>query len=335
MSRTIFLLLLLTVGHVSAQNLDEILNRSDKRTAMERAQELYRSRQNDSLAIALVTQWLHVIPKDTAALTMLADLHKRSGDTTQAKKARTYLDKNQSSVESVGRVHTIRAVQRRLGTYKVMLPAKVDSGATYPAILLLHGNGNNSDLMLRWARSLGLDSVIFIVPEAPYMKVVESFNTHSERYSASGDGLGLPDSSMADIVAMSASWYFGTIDDARTRYPISPRKPLIIGFSQGGFYSYVIGTRYPQDIGGIVSICASMYDYGNVKDKLPLLKSNAVPVLITHGVKDTTVPYSTAELIDSWLKGAGVSHELIQFDGGHWPSKEVTITISDWLKKRL
>jgi predicted esterase len=331
--RITVLLLLLSVVSLRAQTLDEILSRTDKRTAMERAQQLYANKQNDSLAAALLLQWLNVVPKDTAALSMLSEIHRRSGDTVSASRARGHLDKNKTNADP--RLLTIRAEQRRYGTYKVLLPKRLDSGAVYPAILVLHGNSNNADLMINWARTLAMDSVIFIVPEAPYTKHIDALNTHTERYSASGEGLGLPDSLMADVVTLSASWYMSTLADARKRLPIAARKPLIVGFSQGGFYSYVLATRNPQDVAGVVSICASMWDYGKVKEKLPLLRSNAIPVLITHGVHDSVVPYSTAERIASWLKEAGVAHELIQFDGGHWPSVEVTLKVRDWLVARL
>ena len=46
--------------------------------------------------------------------------------------------------------------------------------------------------------------------------------------------------------------------------------------------------------------------------------SSAVPTLIAHGQKDTVVPYSNAETLDSALTENGVTHMLITYpNSGH------------------
>ena len=326
------LLLVVTAESANAQNLEEIYKRDDKRTYLERAYRLYQAGGQDSLAVTMLKKWLYVVPKDTIATGLLIDLYRRLGDTVGVTHAQ--LIHNAVNKKYDPRVVDERTLQVRMGHYKVLLPKRYSHQNTYPAILILHGNGNNPDIMLNWAKTLELDSVIFIAPEAPYIRLVESFAMHWERYSASGDGLGIPDSLMPSVVDASGAWYHDAFLDAATKYPIDTGRHTVLGFSQGGFYSYVVGTRYTASFKNLISICASMYDYGRVEENIQNLHANGVHVLTTHGTKDKTVPFSTGEKIYGWLTAQGVHSQFKPFDGGHWPSKEITKEIHDWFLAR-
>ena len=328
-----FLLVSLLPGSADAQRIDEIVGRKDTRTLRERAYSLAQEGGKDSLAMSLYTQWLNAVPRDTAAMVELLGLYDRNGRKADADTLRSLLQRLNQAQDP--RELTMQTLQVRMGTYRVLMPQTVRPAETYPAVLILHGNGNTPETMMRWARQLKLDSMILLFPQAPYLKVDEMLAAHAPRYSASGRGLGFADSLQPDLVDASAAWYHDVFLDASTRLPISKDKPLIIGFSQGGFYAYCVATRYPHVFRSVVTICASMYDYGRVEPHLPELRTNGVDVLLTHGTKDPVVPLQTGELIAAMLETAGVEHVFIPFDGGHWPTPEVPAAIRDWVRLRL
>ena len=329
-------LVLAVVGGVSsaqAQSIEEIAGRKDGRTLRERAWYLMREGGKDSLAMAYYVQWLNAVPKDTAAMRELLELYDRNKRTRAADTLRSALRRFERPSDS--RELTMHTLQVTMGSYRVIMPEQVRMAETYPAIVVLHGNGNSPETMMRWARSLKLDSAILIFPQAPYLKIDEVLATHTLRYSASGRGLGFADSVQADLVDASAAWYHDVFLDASTRLPISKDKPLIIGFSQGGFFAYCVAVRYPHVFRSLVTICASMYEYGRVEASLPDLRTHGVDVLVTHGTSDSVVPLQTGELISAMLETAGVDHVFMPFDGGHWPSEEITTVIRDWVRLRL
>ncbi len=328
-------MLLLAAGgvHLEAQLIEEIYNRSDSRTLRERAHTLIRKGGQDSLAMKFLERWLSAVPFDTSAAKDLKALYVRNGRVADAKYADSIVIKRRHRADP--RTLTIKTLQVRYGSYQVIMPANVKPTETYPAVLVLHGNGNNPEVMMNWVRTLKMDSVIFLFPEAPYPKLHEIMAIQHPVFSASGRGLGLPDSLFAGVIDASAAWYHDVYIDASTKLPISRRKPVIIGFSQGGFYAYVVASRYPQDFRSIISISASMYAEGQVEGHLDDLRLYGVDVLVAHGKSDKVVPFQTAELISAMLSTARIEHEVKPYEGGHWPSKTVSKYIRTWLIDRL
>ncbi|MCX6140614.1 MAG: alpha/beta fold hydrolase [Candidatus Kapabacteria bacterium] len=222
--------------------------------------------------------------------------------------------------------------QERYGRYRVKVPAGASLGKVYPLVVLLHGNGNAPELMMRWARDLKLDSFVVVCPEAPYVKVPETIQSQEERYTAMADAIGIPDSLVPEAITYSADWYYNVVLDAQRTLPVDPLiKPVLIGFSQGGFYAQVVLTRHPETFRKVVTVSASMYAAGKVLERLPLLASSNVDILLVHARMDPVVPFQTGELINSAFEEAKVKHTFLPFDGGHWPTQEVTEAISKWL----
>jgi predicted esterase len=225
--------------------------------------------------------------------------------------------------------------QRRIGRYRVMLPAGMQPGRRYPLVILFHGNGNSPSVMLNWARELKLDSTMFICPEAPYVKLPETMSSGAPRYTAMADAMGIGDTVSPEAVSLSADWYYDVIRDAQRTLPVDTlEKPSLIGFSQGGFYSHVVMTRHPDAFSSVASICASMYPEGKVFERYAGLRSFDLEVLVAHGRQDTVVPFQTGENIKNALESAGLKPLFVPFDGGHWPSPVATERIRQWLLSR-
>ncbi|HYF01811.1 MAG TPA: prolyl oligopeptidase family serine peptidase, partial [Patescibacteria group bacterium] len=226
------------------------------------------------------------------------------------------------------------APQKRWGRYRVLYPNNFDEAKKYQLVVMFHGNGQDPGVMLRWAKQLNLSNeVLFVCPEAPYVKMRETIYSQQMRLSATGEDLGYSDSLRPDVIATSAEWYASVIDDAMAELPVKNNLPVIIGFSQGGFYASVVATRYPQKISSVIVICGSMYQEGRVTQRLNLLRQYGIDLLVMHGTEDEVVPYQTAVLYTNALKNEDVQHTLYPFKGGHWPTTEATRKAADWIKQ--
>lgn len=241
--------------------------------------------------------------------------------------------------------------QVRFGRYHILAPKVLSPDTTYNVVLLLHGNGHGPEVMLDWSKDLNLANTIYIAPEAPYLKWRESKVAETDKFMAILIDSTVPDSMQAEIINTSAQWYHDVMKEAMaslrttpikrsafdltsnvrktTAVPLTYAKPHVVGFSQGGFFAQVLATRHPNDFAGVVSMSGSMYAAGNVVERYPVLRT--MPVLLCHGRQDDIVPFRVAtECVDA-LTQAKVEHTFIPFEGGHWPTPEITAQIRRWL----
>lgn len=327
------LLISALVSGVAQHDIGTTARLTDKRSAYERATDLLNNGGDTIKAIQLLELWLAAVPLDTNAARILASAYTRKGMMAEAALARSIHPNGSRNTDS--RVVMHYTPQVRLGSYKVLLPKSYSSQKRYPAVLLLHGNGQSPDVMIDFARTLAMDSVLFICPFAPYVRIQETKQSQYTRFSASGDGIDMPDSLMSEIVDESASWYRDAYVDASVRYSIARIKPIIVGFSQGGFYAHIVASRFPGTFQSIVSVSASMFSYGRYQEYVNNLNVFGIDALVVHGTHDKVVPLQTAELLVATLKNSGVAAELVTFEGEHWPTPDAVYAIRAWLQQRL
>lgn len=306
-----------------------LLEQRERKTARQLGEEALVAGDVER-AIRHLERWIDAAPTDADGAVALARAYGRAGrvaDSAAAMRLATLQGKSDG-------FPAVYIPQRRFGRYRVYYPNGYSPQRRYRLVVLLHGNGNTSELMLSWGKTLALDNCILVAPDAPYLKVKESFAAFRERYSAAGEGNGMPDSLAADVVSLSAEWYHDVVKDARQRLSVTLDKPLLVGFSQGGFYAHVLATRFPETFAGIVSICGSMYPEGKVIERYDRLRTYGIDVLVAHGRQDDVVPFQTAQLIVGALETARVNHVFVPFDGKHWPTAEANAAIRQWIIDR-
>jgi phospholipase/carboxylesterase len=225
--------------------------------------------------------------------------------------------------------------QERLGRYFVLYPPGYDSMRRYYLLLLLHGNSQAPSQLFTWAREWQPEDAIVVVPEAPYVRLRPTLNAAALRFSGMAEELGVPDTLRADVVAETAEWYHAVAQDARRRFPLRRALPVVVGFSQGGFFAAVVLARHPDSYAGAALVAASYYTEGRVLERLTELRRYGVSFLILHAREDPIVPFQTAELFVNALRNAGVEYDFFPFSGGHWASAEATHKLRLWLRQLL
>ena len=225
------------------------------------------------------------------------------------------------------------AEQRRVGRYKVRLPATyTTSNARYRLVLLLHGNGNSPQMVLNWFGGLGLDSLIVAAPEAPYTKIPETVTNGRGLYAGVADAIWAPDSVRAESIALTAEWYERILEDASAGLRVdTARAPLVIGFSQGGYFAHVLNVRSIRPLAGVASICASVYPQFDVISRYAAKQAQMPPLFVAHGMSDSLVPFAVGQSYRRTLETIGAPMVFLPFDGGHWPTSAVDAALRNWI----
>jgi predicted esterase len=223
--------------------------------------------------------------------------------------------------------------QRRIGRYKVRLPAAyATSNVRYRLVLLMHGNGNSPQMLLDWFGGLGLDSLIVVAPEAPYTKILETAKTDRGSYAGVADANWAPDSIRGESITLTAEWYEHILDDAEAGLRTDTTgAPLVIGFSQGGYFAHVLNVRSMRRLGGVASICASVYPQYDVISRYVSKPPHLPPMFVAHGLSDAIVPFSVGQSYRRTLETIGASMVFVSFDGGHWPTSAVDVALRNWI----
>ncbi|HBB26377.1 MAG TPA: hypothetical protein DCZ59_08945 [Bacteroidetes bacterium] len=236
-----------------------------------------------------------------------------------------------SPLDTTGRWHFVE--QRRIGRYKVRLPRSyATTSASYRLLVLLHGNGNNPQMLLDWFGGLGIDSLIVVAPEAPYTKIPETVTTGRGAYAGVADANWAPDSVRAESIVLTADWYAMVIKDAMAQLRVdTARPPLVVGFSQGGYFAHVLMSRSQRPLAGVATICASNYPQYDVLQRYRDMVIPRPPVFLAHGTSDAIVPPTYGAAYRSALETAGFTLVFLPFDGGHWPTPAVDAALRNWI----
>ena len=337
----------------------------DLRSYKQRGDEEFR-RKNYKQALGYLEKWVDVNPRDNEAYVLIARSYARLGQKEKAFDALKLAVETgftnlimltgdpdfieirgmrnfdaeiiavaRKNLEAAGEFPYMFAPQTRIGRYRVLYPPNYDTAKKYHLVLLLHGNSQEPGIMLRWAKNLGLEDVIFVSPEGTYVKLRESIIGNAFRFSAAGEDQNFPDSMKAEVVNYSAEWYNAALESARASLPVRNTLPIIVGFSQGGFYASVVATRYPKNYSSLVVICGSFFPEGQIQPRLQNLRKYGIDMLLLHATDDDYVPYQTAVLYSNLLKEHEVQHEFYSFLGGHWPSADATRKVADWIREHF
>lgn len=336
----------------------------DMRSYRERAEEHLKSK-NFKQAIPFLEEWVKVNPKDVESMVILArcymTIQQNDKAFTTLKEAADYGYPYNKAIQSDTAFTPIRfrkgfdemllmmkkngdqaaefpikfAPQQRFGRYRVLYPPNYDERKKYHLVLLLHGNSQEPTIILRWAKQLNLSNVIIVCPEAPYIKFKESASIFAPRLSAMGEDLGYPDSLKDDVIFSSADWYHSVTKEAEQVLPIKPGLPIVMGFSQGGFYANVVATRHPDSYKSVITICASMYPEANVLERYSELRRYGIDVFLLHSTDDPIVPYQTAMLYKNALENEKIEHSFLNYKCGHWLTEEATKKVAEWITKHF
>jgi phospholipase/carboxylesterase len=169
-------------------------------------------------------------------------------------------------------------------------------------MIMLHGLGDSMD-GYRWVQpALDLPWLNYVLVNAP-----DGYYGGYSWYDFAGD--------IVPGVVRSRKLLFELLE-AQERMGFASKDTIIGGFSQGCLMAMEVGLRYPHMLAGIVGISGYVCEPEKlIAETSPVARKQRI--LMTHGTRDTMVPFARVKEQVKLLQSAGLAVEWHEFEKGH------------------
>lgn len=165
-------------------------------------------------------------------------------------------------------------------------------------VILCHGYGSNGDDLIGLVPHFQrvLPNAVYVSPNAP--EQVPGYPTGYQWFPLST--LSREERLVGTLKAAPTLDQF--IDQELTRYGLSQKDLILVGFSQGTMMSLHVGLRRPSDIGGIVGFSGAMTLPEGWESEI----TSKPPIVLIHGDMDNVVPVELMHEAFIALKEIGI-----------------------------
>ncbi len=214
----------------------------------------------------------------------------------------------------------MRTLSVKTSTHGRVLVLDAAGGSTRGFIIAFHGYGQAADTILHELEKVpGVDAWTVASVQALHRfytrderAVIASWMTRQDRELAIADNVEYVDRAVDEVLGPARA--------------STPRAIVFAGFSQGVAMAYRAAILGRHRAAGVVALA------GDVPPDLAL--GGAPPVLIGAGDRDAWYTPDKVQADVARLTAAGVSHEVVTFDGGHEWSDAFRHAAGDWLSRR-
>jgi predicted peptidase len=209
--------------------------------------------------------------------------------------------------------------------YRLMSPKKIESGKTYPLVLLLHGAGERG---ADNAKQLVHGAAEFAKPEnrRQYPCFVVAPQCPADRRWVEVNW-NLPSHEMPEKASEPLTLALDLVEKLAAELPVDKGRIYVTGLSMGGFGTWDAIERRPELFAAAIPICGG-------GDAAQAEKVKGVPVWAFHGDKDPVVPVRrTTDMIEAVAKAGGTAKMTIYSGIAHdsWSATYANPKVLDWL----
>jgi phospholipase/carboxylesterase len=213
---------------------------------------------------------------------------------------------------------------------ELLYTAHVPSGeGPFPTVLSLHGWGASAHDLLGLAPYLHGGEALVICPQGPV-----SFQTGPGQvgygwFPITGGGPMDPAefAKGRDVLARF-------VDEAVARFPVDPRKLVVMGFSQGGVMAFDLVLRDPARFAGLAALSSWLpNDLANTIPETEALEN--FPVLVQHGTEDPMIPIDRGRETRERLTRMGVGLSYREYEMQHELRPESLRDLVSWLQDKV
>ena len=198
----------------------------------------------------------------------------------------------------------------------------------HPTVLALHGWGANAMDLLGLAPYLAGGRFLVLCPQGP---VEVPLGPGVAGYGWFPLTAGAPPDPGAFTAGLNGIRDF--LAAAERRYPIDPRKLVILGFSQGGVMAYALALAEPERFAGLAALSSWLPQ--SLADQLPPARREQLTTLVQHGSNDELIPIERARESVEILRRLGVPLSYREFDMGHEINGPSLRNLIDWLQEKV
>lgn len=204
-----------------------------------------------------------------------------------------------------------------------------EGAGPHPAIIALHGWGANALDLLGVAPYIAGGRFMAVCPQGHLDVPIGAIQGYGWFPITMGTA---PEPEEIEKAARRLTEF---INAALERYPIDPRKLVLLGFSQGGVMAYRIAMRQPERFAALVGI--STWFPPELKESAAS-KADALaklPTLVQHGRADDMIELSRARESVENLRELGVPVAFREYDCGHEISASGISDLTEFLEKKV
>jgi phospholipase/carboxylesterase len=198
----------------------------------------------------------------------------------------------------------------------------------FPTVLALHGWGASAHDLIGLAPILNRGEALVLSPQGPVVIRIPDGSVGYGWYPLGEGARGDPVE-----MARASELVLAFLDAAQERYPIDPRKIVLLGFSQGGALALDLALRDPSRFAGLAGLSCWLPD-PLAEQIQPDSAHQSLPVLVVHGTEDPMVPVDRARESRQQLTRLGVVLTYREYQMAHEISVEALRDIVTWLDEK-
>ena len=198
----------------------------------------------------------------------------------------------------------------------------------FPTVLALHGWGASAHDLIGLAPILNRGEALVLSPQGPVGIRIPDGPVGYGWYPLGEGGPGSPEE-----MTRASELVLAFLDAAQERYPIDPRKIVLLGFSQGGALAFDLALRDSSRFAGLAGLSCWLPDH-LAEQIQPESAHQSLPVLVVHGTEDPMVPVDRARESRQQLTRLGVALTYREYEMGHEISVEALRDIVTWLDEK-
>lgn len=228
----------------------------------------------------------------------------------------------------------LRAVRYEAGAvYRLDVPEgagpATPASAALPALVALHGYGQDPEAMARYARLVAPAGTVVIAPQGPLSWYVAPDGPGGA--SAAGVGYGwVADPCRDESDRRNAALLHAVWADAAATLPLDPRRSVVLGFSQGVGVAVAWLLSGAPLRGGLVALAGGV----RVPLRPRLAELARLPALWVTGERDRAYPPAYMQALLPVLREAGLALEHVELPAGHALAVPAAGSVRAWLAAR-
>lgn len=200
----------------------------------------------------------------------------------------------------------------------------------HPTIIALHGWGASAFDLMGLAPYLGGGQFLVICPQGPLEVPLGVEGAVGFGWFPLSANAPLLEAPVEDAAALLERF----IDAAVARYPIDPRKLVLLGFSQGGVLAYRLALAAPRRFAGLAALSAWLPP--QMVATLPDVEGrDELPTFVQHGTEDEIIAVARAQQSLDTLRALRVPATYREYPMGHEINGESLVDLSTWLEDKV
>ena len=210
--------------------------------------------------------------------------------------------------------------------YLTVYPDGYDETASYPLLIGLHGYGADMHDLAGLAAGIDRGGYVYVLPNGPLPAFDGSDPTARAWYERGGN-------ESAEAVRHALTALDGFVSEVLARYHVSPRRALLLGFSQGGALALRYGLPRPEVFAGLAVLSGSLRQVDDLLPGLPVRRLQ--PVFVAHGTKDPLVPVEWSKQVVEFLTRQGYRPLYRTYPLGHTIGPRLLEDLREWVTRTL